>query len=76
MSYTDAVWQDDGRVSGAVCFRNTRVPVQVLFDYLRAGQSSQEFLSDFPGPTTEQVEAVLRACQEMVDSASPELLRA
>ncbi len=74
MTISEAVWQDPGRVSGAVCFRGTRLPVHVLFDYLKAGQDLQEFLGDYPGPTIEQVEAVLSACQRLVDEASPDLL--
>jgi len=53
-----------------------RIVVHVLFDYLKAGQSAQEFLEDYPGPTMEQVEAVLTACQRLVDGGSLELLAA
>jgi|GEM_PF-4527750 len=76
MVFSEATWQDSERVSGAVCFRDTRLPVHVLFDYLKAGQSAQEFLEDYPGPTMEQVEAVLTACQRLVDGGSLELLAA
>ncbi len=72
----EAVWQDEGRVSGAVCFRGTRLPVHVLFDYLLAGQTVAEFLDDYPGPSEEQVNALLGACQRLADKASQELLAA
>jgi uncharacterized protein (DUF433 family) len=74
MTMTEAVWQDTGRVSGAICFRGTRLPVHVLFDYLKAGQPVRDFLDDYPGPTEAQVEAVLSACQRLIDEGSPELL--
>lgn len=35
--------------SGARVFVGTRVPVQALLDYLKAGDSLDEFLKDFPG---------------------------
>lgn len=74
MTISEAVWQDPGRVSGAVCFRDTRLPVHVLFDYLKAGQPISDFLDDYPGPTIEQVEAVLDACQRLIDDRPAELL--
>ena len=38
---------DHGVMSGALCFKGTRVPVQNLFDYVE-GTSLEEFLRDFP----------------------------
>ena len=34
--------------SGAPVFAKTRVPVKILFDYLKAGDSIEEFLHDYP----------------------------
>lgn len=53
------VWINPERMSGAPCFFRTRVPVQHLFDNLRAGVTIEQFLSDFSGITREQVEFVL-----------------
>ncbi len=53
------VWVNPERMSGAPCFFATRVPVQTLFDYLRAGHSINDFLTDFPGVLPEQVHTVL-----------------
>lgn len=50
---------DPGRMSGAPCFRGTRVPVTHLFDYLEAGDSLGDFLKDFPSVTREQALGVL-----------------
>jgi uncharacterized protein (DUF433 family) len=45
--------------SGVPVFANTRVPVKILFDYLRGGDSIDEFLRDFPSVKKEQVVALL-----------------
>lgn len=44
----DIVWTDPDRMSGAPCFRGTRIPVQMLIDHLRAGYSLDEFLETVP----------------------------
>ncbi len=51
--------QDPEYLSGAPRFPETRVHIKTLFDYLAAGDSIEEFLTDFPGVTREQVETVL-----------------
>ena len=40
--------RDSEVMSGALCFKGTRVPVQNLFDYLEGTSSLEEFLQDFP----------------------------
>lgn len=42
-------------LSGAPVFRGTRVPVQTLIEYLKAGDSIDDFLDGFPTVTREQV---------------------
>ena len=37
MALEQAVWVDPARMSGAPCFRGTRLPVQQLFDWLSDG---------------------------------------
>ena len=37
MTVDEAVWVDPGRMSGAPCFRGSRLPVQQLFDWLADG---------------------------------------
>jgi uncharacterized protein (DUF433 family) len=39
--------------SGEPVFSNTRVPIKNLFDYLKAGNSINDFLEDFPSVTKE-----------------------
>jgi uncharacterized protein (DUF433 family) len=41
--------------SGAPVFSKTRVPVKILFDYLKGGDTIDEFLYDFPSVRKEQV---------------------
>jgi uncharacterized protein (DUF433 family) len=45
-------------LSGAVRFQDTRVFAWQLIDYLLNGRSTEEFLADFPGVSSEAVEAV------------------
>ena len=47
MTIDEAVWVDPERMSGAPCFRGSRVPVRQLFDWLADGVPLDEFLGDF-----------------------------
>ena len=42
-----AVWVDPGRMSGAPCFRGSRLPIQQLFDWLADGVPLDDFVRDF-----------------------------
>lgn len=57
---------DPDILSGTPCFAGTRVPVQTLWDYLKAGDRVADFLDDFPSVTHEQVDAVLELAGEAV----------
>jgi uncharacterized protein (DUF433 family) len=46
-------------MGGAPIFTGTRVPLQTLMDYLKAGESIDDFLDGFPTVTREQVIALL-----------------
>jgi uncharacterized protein (DUF433 family) len=46
-------------MGGTPVFTGTRVPVQTLLDYLKAGESIDDFLDGFPTVTREQVIALL-----------------
>ena len=46
-------------MSGTPVFAGTRVPIQTLLDYLKAGESIDDFLDGFPTVTREQVIALL-----------------
>ena len=62
MNLEEALWQDPDRMGGALCFRNTRVPVGYLFQYLE-GSSLKEFLQNYPNVTADMVRSVLSANQ-------------
>jgi len=46
-------------MGGTPVFAGTRVPVQTLFDYLKAGESIDDFLDGFPTVTKDQVIGLL-----------------
>lgn len=46
-------------MGGTPVFAGTRVPVQTLLDYLKAGESIDDFLDGFPTVTREQVVTLL-----------------
>jgi uncharacterized protein (DUF433 family) len=50
---------DPDIMSGEPCFAGTRVPVQALLDYLKASDSLDKFLEDFPTVTRTQAIAFL-----------------
>ena len=50
---------DYGRMHGVPCFKDSRVPIQHLFDHLRAGDTIEIFLDGFPPVTRQQVVGVI-----------------
>lgn len=48
-----------GKMHGEPVFKGTRVPVQTLFDHLRAGDTLEQFLEGFEGVTREQAVGVI-----------------
>jgi len=61
-----AVWVSPNRMSGAPCFRGTRVPVQSLIDLLESGETTRQFLELYPDVSLEQVLAVLDLANSQV----------
>ncbi len=57
------VSRDSEIMSGALCFKGTRVPVQNLFDYLEGASSLNDFLDDFPSVSREAAVAVLETAK-------------
>jgi uncharacterized protein (DUF433 family) len=51
--------QDPEIHSGDPVFRGTRVPFQTLLDYLEGGDTSDEFLEQYPGVSRETAIAAL-----------------
>jgi uncharacterized protein (DUF433 family) len=46
-------------MGGTLVFAGTRVPIQTLIDYLKAGETINDFLKGFPTVTQEQITAFL-----------------
>ena len=61
---TSLVCRDPEIMSGALCFRGTRVPVKNLFDYLEGSWTIEAFLEDFPSITRATAISVLEAARE------------
>jgi uncharacterized protein (DUF433 family) len=53
-------------MGGTPVFAGTRVPVQTLLDYLKAGESIDDFLEGFPTVRKEQVIAFLEEAEEQI----------
>jgi uncharacterized protein (DUF433 family) len=59
MELSDLVVSNPNIMSGAPCFRGTRVTVATLFENLAAGLTIEEILDSFPTLDREDVLAVL-----------------
>ncbi|WP_420459073.1 DUF433 domain-containing protein [Neolewinella sp.] len=57
--------------SGTPVFRGTRVPVKNLFDYLRGGESVEEFVHDFPSVSIDQVRTLLHLSEAIATMNVP-----
>ena len=53
-------------MGGTPVFAGTRVPVQTLIDYIKGGESIDDFLEGFPTVTKEQVIAFLEEAQQQM----------
>ena len=56
-----AISRDPDVMHGTPVFRGTRVPVQMLFEYLEGGETLEDFLEDFP---TVSRELAIQALEE------------
>ncbi len=53
-------------LGGTPVFRGTRVPVQVLFDYLEGGETLEDFLEGFPTVSRESAVAALEEAKQLL----------
>jgi uncharacterized protein (DUF433 family) len=53
-------------LGGTPVFKGTRVPVSTLWDYLKAGDTVQDFLDDFPSVKKDQVILLLERAENRV----------
>ena len=66
MSKARVYHSDPEILGGTLVFKGTRVPVQSLFDHLKAGDSIEVFLDGFPSVKRSQVLAVLKEMETEV----------
>jgi uncharacterized protein (DUF433 family) len=59
--------------SGTPVFAGTRVPVKNLFDYLKGGDTIDEFLEDFPSVKKEQILKLLNLAEQTFTFAESEV---
>ncbi|HEY5086579.1 MAG TPA: DUF433 domain-containing protein [Gemmatimonadaceae bacterium] len=53
------VHSDPAILGGMPVFVGTRVPAEVLFDWLKAGDRLEHFLANFPSVSLEQAQAAI-----------------
>ncbi len=68
MRKEDVVSRNPKVMNGALVFKGTRVPVEILIQHLAAGDSLEDFLEGFPGVSCEQAVAYLEMTPEAVDA--------
>ena len=71
MSKASVVSSSPDILGGTPVFRGTRVPIKTLFDYLEAGETIEEFISQFPSVKKEQVvEALAESRKRLLASVA------
>ena len=66
MTKEQLISRDKDIMSGALVFAGTRVPVKTLLDYLKAGDTLDDFLDDFPTVKREQAQGVLELFEQQL----------
>ena len=61
---SQVIWINPDRTSGAPCFTGTRVPVQMLLDHLKHGETIDDFLEGVPTVSRQQAELFLELASE------------
>lgn len=57
-----------GVMGGKPCVKGTRIPVDLLLDYLASGETVERLLEGYPALTAEDISAVLRFAADHVRS--------
>ena len=55
MMNSNVINRDPEILGGIPVFRGSRVPISILFDWLEAGETLDEFLDNYPTVSREQV---------------------
>lgn len=66
MSLDEIVVVDPELMNGTPCFTGTRVPVRNLLDYLEAGDTLDEFLTQFPTVSREKAVAFMEQSSRLL----------
>lgn len=61
--------RDKEILGGTPVFKGTRVPVKTLWDYVKAGDTVEDFLEDFPSVKREQAITLIERAQKRVVSS-------
>ena len=61
-----AVSIDPEVMGGTPCFSGTRVPIQFLLDFLKAGDTIEAFLEDYPAVSRDVVVAYLNEGRDVL----------
>jgi uncharacterized protein (DUF433 family) len=72
----EVVWVDPDRMSGAPCFKGTRIPIQMLIEHLAAGFSLDEFLETVPSLERTQAQRFLELAGEQMQECASSLTNA
>ena len=62
----EVITKDREILGGTPVFRGTRVPVQLLFDYLEGGETLEDFLEGFPTVARESAVAALEEAKHLL----------
>ena len=57
-------------LGGTPVFKGTRVPIKTLWDYLKSGDSLEDFLEDFPSVKRNQAIALIERAQKRLTRIS------
>jgi uncharacterized protein (DUF433 family) len=60
------ITRDSEVLGGVPVFTGTRVPVDTLLTHLKAGDTIEDFLEDFPSVSREQTESALNLASELL----------
>jgi uncharacterized protein (DUF433 family) len=67
ISSKSAITRDPGIHSGSPVFTGTRVPVNILFDYLADGQSIDDFVQHYPSVSRDRAVAALEEVKKLFE---------
>ncbi|MDQ3225598.1 MAG: DUF433 domain-containing protein [Chloroflexota bacterium] len=66
--YADRIVQDPAILSGKPVVRGTRIPVDVVLEYLAHNPNFDELFADYPRLTTDDVKACFTFSQRLVEA--------